>query len=298
MVISELVKLGRDILKNSNIENPNLEARLILANSILKDKEYVTCNISEEVSYECELKYRNHLKERINGKPIQHILGKKEFMKLDFIVNENVLIPRADTEILVEEAIDICNGFKHDIKVLDLCTGSGAIAVSIAKYVENCIVYGTDISEMALEVAKQNAIENNVFSKIVFKHADVFNEYIKNVKQVDDLVEFDLESQKFDVILSNPPYIKYSEIEKLSNEVKNEPMLALDGGKDGLKFYKEIAKNLNKFLKPNGYIIFEIGYDQREYVINILEDIGIFSEIYCKQDLAKNDRVIVGKGKY
>ena len=197
-------------------------------------------------------------------------------MGLNFYVNENVLIPQPDTEILVEETIEkIKNLMSNNIKILDLCTGSGAIAISIAKLMSN--ITATDISEKALKIAKTNAQNNNVQNKIKFINSNMF----QNI------------NEKFDVILSNPPYIETNTIKTLSKEVQNEPKLALDGGQDGLEFYRIIAKNAHKHLNKNGIIMLEIGYNQRKAVTQIFEETKKYKNIECKKDYSNNDRIII-----
>lgn len=197
-------------------------------------------------------------------------------MKLNFTVNKNVLIPRQDTEILVQEAIDLCK--KNKCKtIFDLCTGSGAIAISISKAISNAEVYAGDISKDALEVAKYN--NKNLNANVHFIETDMF----KNI------------NQKFDIIVSNPPYIKTDVINMLDKEVQKEPIIALDGGEDGLFFYKEIINNAYKYLKEDGYLCLEIGYDQREEVIDLIKKTNSYKDIYSKKDLAGLDRIIVCK---
>ena len=202
-------------------------------------------------------------------------------MGLDFFVDENVLIPQPDTEILVEEVLRSISKIKDKktIKVLDMCTGSGAIAIYVKKYAENIgkkiEVYAIDISEKALEIAKKNAVENNV--KINFILSDMFSK---------------IKEKEFDIIVSNPPYIESETILNLSKEVQNEPHIALDGGKDGLKFYRMIAENGYTYLNKGGYILLEIGYNQREKVMKIFEQAKKYDKGKCIQDLARNNRVL------
>ena len=198
-------------------------------------------------------------------------------MKMNFFVNEDVLIPRPDTEILVEEVINITKRLTRP-RVLDLCTGSGAIAISIAKYAQNAILYASDISTNAIEIAKKNAKTNNVINRIEFIESNLFDSIPK---------------MKFDIIVSNPPYIKRDEISKLDQEVQNEPNIALDGGIDGLDFYRIISSKAYDYLKYNGYLCMEIGFDQKESVIDILDYENRYSNTYSKKDLYGNDRIIV-----
>ena len=202
-------------------------------------------------------------------------------MKLNFFVNENVLIPRQDTEILVEEVIDIAKKINAK-KILDLCTGSGAIAVSIAKYLPQIEVMAVDISKNALNIAKKNAITNSVDNQIIFIESDIFT---------------NLENEKFDIIVSNPPYIKSDVIDRLSEEVRKEPKIALDGGEDGLYFYNKIVKESYSYLKSGGYLCLEIGFDQKIDVIKLIENEERFENTYSKKDLYNNDRIVITKLK-
>lgn len=198
-------------------------------------------------------------------------------MGLVFYVDENVLIPQPDTEILVESVIQIVNSLnKKDIKILDLCTGSGAIGVSLGKNLQKAKIFASDISTAAIEVAKRNSKSNNV--EIEFIKSDLF-------ESIND---------KFNMIVSNPPYIETRSIEGLSNEVKNEPFIALDGGKDGLDFYRKIISEAPNYLSENGYLAVEIGYNQREAVEKLLITHG-YKNIYSKKDLAGLDRIIVAQ---
>ena len=216
----------------------------------------------------------------INGKPIQYITNEQEFMKLKFYVDENVLIPQPDTEILVEKVI---NDIKDkEVKILDLCTGSGVIAISLAKYINTSKIFATDISNKAIQIAKLNAEKNLVHKKIEFILSDMF----KNINE-----------DKYDVIVSNPPYIKTEVIKTLDKQVKHEPILALDGGIDGLNFYKIIAENAYKFLNNRGKIYLEIGYDQKDQVIELLKNTLKYKDIICIKDLNLNDRVVIASKK-
>ena len=201
-------------------------------------------------------------------------------MGIEFYVDEKVLIPQPDTEILVEEVLKIYEKNlnnkeeNNNIKILDICTGSGAIAISISKILKNVDITASDISKDALEIAKKNAINNNV--EIEFIKSNMF-ENINN---------------KYNIIVSNPPYIKTDIIKTLDRQVQNEPLIALDGGEDGLEFYRILVKESKKYLKENGFICMEIGFDQKEEVEKLLID-NNYSNIYCKKDLSENDRIVV-----
>lgn len=279
MTIKEMLNKGSFILKENNIENPKLKARLLLQFVLNKKREYLIIYDNKNLSKAQEEKYFVEINKLLEGIPLQYITHHQEFMKMSFYVNEDVLIPRPDTEILVEEVIKISKRFKAPM-ILDLCTGSGAIGVSLAKYIPNAKLYASDISSKALKIAKKNAIDNGVNKKIKFIKSDLF----ENIKDI-----------KFDIIVSNPPYIREEDIDTLDDEVRKEPKLALDGGKDGLKFYREITKDAYKYLKNNAYLCYEIGYDQKIDVIEILENENKYKNIYGLKDLYGNDRVIISE---
>lgn len=273
MNISELLVNGKHLLKD--IEDGNIKARILLEYILKLSREKIVSNPNIEVSDNNVESYLNKINDIKNGMPIQYITNKQEFMKLNFYVDKNVLIPQPDTEILVEKAIEICNNHGNDIKILDLCTGSGAIGISIAKNIKNAKVYATDIKNTVIDIARQNAKQNNV-DNIEFIVSDMF----ENIQEKD-----------FDIIVSNPPYIETDVIKTLPTEVRNEPIIALDGGKDGLKFYKIILSEYKKYLKKDGYLLLEIGYNQAK---SVGELINLNYSII--EDLAGNDRVIIIKG--
>ena len=278
MKIKQILQESSKILRENKIDEHILKAKILLANKLQKTKEYLIIHENEEISEQLENEYKKNISELINGKPLQYITNNQEFMKMQFYVDENVLIPRADTEILVEEVIRLSNQFKkNNIKILDLCTGSGAIAISLAKYIQNAIVYASDINEKSIDIANKNAKNNKV--DIQFITSDLF----KNI------------NQKFDIIVSNPPYIATHIIKTLEKNVQKEPIIALDGGKDGLKFYKKIAQEANDYLETDGYLCLEIGYDQKKEVLELLKKSNYYKEIYSKKDLSRNDRIVIAK---
>ena len=279
MQIKEVIRKGMIRLKTNGIDEPNIKARLLMQYILKKPREYIIVYDKAEMTLRQEVDYFKAIKKLIQGVPLQHITNSKEFMKLNFYVDKDVLIPRADTEILVEEVIKLAKkvGAK---KILDLCTGSGAIAVSLAKYINKSEITATDISNDALRIAKLNAKNNNVEDRITFISSNLF----QNVPE-----------EKYDIIVSNPPYIKTKDIKTLNKDVQKEPKLALDGGIDGLDFYRKIIKEADEYLKFGGFLCFEIGFDQKEDVIKLIEEQGKFKSTYSKKDLCDNDRIVITK---
>jgi len=258
--------------KINNIEDKNIKIKILLSSLLGVKKEYLISHDEEELSQEIEEKFNKGIEQLLNNIPIQYITGNQEFFRNTFKVNQNVLIPRFDTEVLIEEILKISS---KDMKVLDLCTGSGCIAISLSENLDNANIIATDVSETALGIANKNDRKR----KITFKQSDMFE---------------NLCDEKFDIIVSNPPYIKTKVIENLSKEVQKEPKLALDGGEDGLKFYRAITENAYKYLNNDGYLCLEIGENQKEEVMELLKS-NNYQDIYCKKDLAGNDRVIIAK---
>ena len=276
MKIKELINYGKNKLIENKIEDENIKTKVLLKYILNVDDSYLIIHNDENQDIEIEMKFINCINELIEGKPLQYITHHQEFMNLDFYVDENVLIPQPDTEVLVLQTINIIKQYESgNIKVLDLCTGSGAIAISIAKAFENQAVrvYASDISDKALEVAKKNAKKNDVH--INFINSNMF----ENI------------DEKFDIIVSNPPYIETETIKKLSKDVQQEPNIALDGGVDGLEFYKIISSEYEKYLNDNGTLLLEIGYNQKQSVTELFRN----RNVECIKDLAQNDRVIIVK---
>ena len=282
MTIRELLRQAIIMLKNENIEAPKNKARMLLQTTLKKSKEYLMIYDTKEITPKEREEYIKNVKRLIMGEPLQYITGKQEFMKLNFLVTKDVLIPRQDTEILVQEVIEKTKNLQNPI-ILDLCTGSGAIAVSLAKYVNNTKIYAVDISPKALEIAKKNAELNGVKNNIEFIESNLFTK---------------IKDQKFDIIVSNPPYIETKNLRLLPKDVQNEPQIALDGGKDGLDFYKKILENAYKYLNKHGYICLEIGYNQNRSVLQILENQKKYINAYSKKDLCENDRIVVAQNGY
>lgn len=278
MDIKQALDYGVKELKVNKIDEPILKIRLLLSYILEMKKEYLIINSTQELKDEEIEQLKKGVKRLLNNEPIQYIIGSQEFMGLKFLVNGNTLIPRCDTEILVEEAINIIKKEKYT-KILDLCTGSGAIGISIAKKIENCKVLLTDISYDALKIAEKNCKLNKVIEKIKVLQSDLF----KNLEK----------SNKFHIIVSNPPYIKTKVINTLDKQVQKEPLIALDGGEDGLNVYRKIITNAYKYLNDNGYLCLEIGYDQKEEVISLIKKTNKYDNIYSRKDLSGNDRVVI-----
>lgn len=276
MIYQECYRKGKEELEKAGIPEAALDARLLLEYICETNRNDLLAHGDREVEDARRERYFEAIGKRKSRIPLQHITGMQEFMGLRFLVNENVLIPRQDTEILVEEVLrDLQDGSR----ILDMCTGSGCILISLLHYSNWCEGVGADISAKALEVASKNAAnlletekqplmtESNLFEKI---------------------------EGKFDVIVSNPPYIRTDVIDTLMPEVKDfEPMQALDGRKDGLFFYREIVKQAGDHLHPEGKLYFEIGYDQAEAVSRLMETAG-FAEVRVVKDYAGLDRVVCG----
>ena len=277
MILKELLNYGKEYLKSNNIDDYAIIAKILVEYIFDIKKEQIVLEYVKELNNIDVDRYKKLLEKISKGTPIQYITNKQEFMNLTFYVDENVLIPQPDTEVLVEEIINLYSD--KECKILDLCTGSGAIAISLAKYIEKSQIVATDISLKALQIAKLNAERNLVHRKIEFIESDMFDK----VKYND-----------FDIIVSNPPYIKTDIIKTLDNQVQQEPHIALDGGEDGLDFYRIIINN-SYDTKNHGKLFLEIGFDQKEDVINLLKENGKYINIYSKKDFAQNDRIIVSE---
>ena len=274
MTYREAILLGESILQKAKIVDAKNDAWLLLAMACRIDHTYYYVHMDEEMSQEQIREYQALLSKRAERIPLQYIVGEQEFMGLTFSVNEHVLIPRQDTEVLVEEVMkNLHDGFR----ILDLCTGSGCILLSLLHYSNDCSGVGADLSEEALEVARKNA-EQLGESSALFVQGDLFAPV----------------EGKFEIIVSNPPYICSDVIPTLMEEVReHEPMQALDGGADGLDFYRKIIQGAKEHLCGGGQLFFEIGYDQGEAVQRLMEQAG-YREVECVQDFAGLDRVVFG----
>lgn len=274
MQYAKLYQIGKEQLQKAGITDAELDARLLLEFICHTDRNALYAHGDQEIEDEKMHDFLQLIEKRAVHIPLQHLTGEQNFMGLDFLVNEHVLIPRQDTEILVEE---IMRDLHDGIRILDMCTGSGCILLSLLHYSNDCSGVGVDVSEDALAVARQNA-DRLAEKQAVFIQSDLF-----------ERVE-----GSFDLIVSNPPYIRSQEIAGLMPEVReHEPHLALDGKDDGLHFYREIIKGAMPHLKRGGQLFFEIGYDQGEAVQALLAANG-YTEIAVVKDYAGLDRVVYG----
>ncbi len=268
---------GIEQLERAGIAEAKLDARLLLEYACDTDHSTLFAHPDREVSDKELEEYRELLARREQREPVAYILGNWDFMGLTFRVNSDVLIPEQDSELLVEEAMRFC---EDGMKVLDLCTGSGCIGLSLLRFTNYTNLVATDISAKALDVARSNAESLGLSDRATFIETDLFPEIPDKDK-------------RYDLILSNPPYIASSVIEGLAPEVRDyEPRLALDGDEDGLAFYRRIVQNAGDYLYSSGYLIMEIGYDQAEAVTGLMEADGRYHDIEVIKDYGGNDRVI------
>lgn len=274
MTYREAIVLGEKNLQQADIADAKTDSWLLLAMACKIDHTYYYMHIDEEMSEEQVREFEVLIRKRAERVPLQYITGEQEFMGLTFHVNSNVLIPRQDTETLVEEALKVV---KPGMKIMDMCTGSGCVLISILKNAHDVEGIGYDISKQAINVAKENAKFNEV--PAVFERSDLFEDVVEN---------------DFDVIVSNPPYIPTDLVATLMPEVSQfEPREALDGKGDGLYFYSKILEQCKNYMKQDGYILFEIGCEQGDAVSTMMRLAG-FSEVHVIKDLARNDRVVMG----
>ncbi len=284
MVINELLAIGMNSLKDLDYCNPLFESRLILAKILNVDKSYIYTYGDLEVSEEAQEEFLSLIKKRSTAYPMAYLLNEKQFMGLDLYVEEGVLIPRPDTEVLIEYVIDYIEKTYKDkkINILDVGIGSGAISLSLGKYCPNARVYGMDIGYKPIKVSNINK-ERLKLNNVSFHQGDLF-QAIDNLK---------LQGQ-CEIIISNPPYIREGDIKSLQKDVVDyEPRLALDGGLDGLDFYRKITHEGKKYLTKNGLLIYEIGFDQGQDLKKIMTNEG-YRDIEIIKDLQGLDRVVLG----
>ncbi|MDQ2086558.1 peptide chain release factor N(5)-glutamine methyltransferase [Herbivorax sp. ANBcel31] len=285
MLLKEVFTQGVRFLSSSGNEAPAFEAGVMLCHVLKCKKTFLYAHDDYILSDEEYKEYIEIVSKRSKGTPLQYITGHQEFMSLDFKVTPDVLIPRQDTEILVESVLEYAKFTKgKKIDVLDIGTGSGCISVCLAHYIKNSRVVALDISQKSLDVAKYNAEKNGVINKMDFVCGNIF----KGLKNI-----FDSESNLFNIIVSNPPYIASGELDFLEKQVRDfEPLKALDGGEDGLDYYKFIIEEGRKFLKPQGVLAFEVGINQGKEVLNMMKK--NYSNVRVIKDLSGIERIVVG----
>ena len=275
MDIQSALKKGQSILLNNNILSAKLDSEILMSQAIRKNKKFIILNLRKEIKKKDLNYFDNLIKERAKSKPIAQIIKKKDFWKYEFIVNNDVLIPRPDTEILVEQALKLIKN-KNRLQILDIGIGSGCILISILKEKKNFIGTGIDISDKSLKISEFNGYNLRIKNRLkLFKsNIDNFN------------------TGKYDLIISNPPYIKKDNLKCLEKDIGFEPKQALDGGLDGLSVTRKVINKSSVLIKRNGHLIIEIGFDQKNKVKEILRDKGFYIKETVK-DLSNHDRCIV-----
>jgi len=275
MDIQNALKKGQSILIDNNIISAKLDSEILMSQAIRKDKKFIILNLHKQIKKRDLDYFDNLIQERAKSKPIAQIIKKKDFWKYEFIVNNNVLIPRPDTEILIEQALKLVKN-KNRLQILDIGIGSGCILMSILKEKKNFIGTGIDISNKSLQISKVNGQKLRINNRLrLFKsNIDNFN------------------TGKYDLIVSNPPYIKKSNLKCLEKDIGFEPKQALDGGLDGLSEIRKVINKSSELIKRSGHFIIEIGFDQKNKVKKILRDKGFYIKKTIK-DLSNHDRCIV-----
>lgn len=275
--VGRILKWTEQYFQEKGIETARLDGEVLLSHVLKKDRIYCYSHYDQPLTKEELANYKKMVLERVNGKSVAVIVGKKEFMGIDFIVDENVLIPRPDTETLVESALKLFDRDEY-CNILDICLGSGAILISLLYYMKKAQGVGIELSEKAIKIAEKNKENCNLSDRMKIIKSDLF----ENLE----------EKEKFDLITSNPPYIPTAEIEKLSTEVLAEPNMALDGGITGLDFYEPIICKGANYLKSDGWMLLEFGEKQEDEILNIANKSGLYKNIETIKDLGGIIRVI------
>jgi release factor glutamine methyltransferase len=284
VTILELLNWSTTYLREHDIENPRLNAELLLASSLNLSREGLYTRLHDPLRQEGKENLEQLIQRRISGEPLQYILGHQEFWSITFKVDPRVLIPRPETELLVEQSLSVLseNFPRSTLFVLEIGTGSGAIAISLAKELRDLFILATDISSEALLLAKENAKSAGVLNRIQFVNGDLFSP-----------IRLMQENEPFDLILSNPPYIHRSEIQNLASEIKDhEPTVALDGGKDGMEYYRRIVSQGPFYLRKEGWLLLEVGEGQGKRVSAMIEEEGSFNRPERIKDLSGIERVV------
>ena len=280
MKIKDIINYGVAMIKNT--ESPSLETQMMIAKVIEKDRLYIMLNLEEDIDESKVEIIKTMIDKRKNSYPLRYILGEREFWGMDFKVSEGVLIPRQDTEILIEETLKKLKDNKHksNLKGFEIGVGSGIISITLLKEIETLTMIGVDINDKAIELTKANALKHEVSDRLCILNSNLFEKINKE--------------NQFDFIISNPPYIETKVIDSLQEDIKqHEPKLALDGGEDGLDFYRAIIEQSKSYISPEGFIAFEIGYNQAEAVKKIFVENG-YPNVTIAKDLAGFDRVVIG----
>lgn len=280
MKIKDIINYGVAMIKNT--ESPSLETQMMIAKVIEKDRLYIMLNLEEDIDESKVEIIKTMIGKRKSSYPLQYILGEREFWGMDFKVSEGVLIPRQDTEILIEETLKKLKDNKHksNLKGFEIGVGSGIISITLLKEIETLTMIGVDINDKAIELTKANALKHEVSDRLCILNSNLFEKINKE--------------NQFDFIISNPPYIETKVIDSLQEDIKqHEPKLALDGGEDGLDFYRAIIEQSKSYISPEGFIAFEIGYNQAEAVKKIFVENG-YPNVTIAKDLAGFDRVVIG----
>ena len=288
--LETLLKEGTKVLEQHEIQEARLDAWLLLEYVTGVSRAFYFAHSDDVVEEKKATAYRKAIAKRAEHVPLQHITHQACFMGFEFYVNENVLVPRQDTETLVEKALEILKGRKSP-RILDMCTGSGCILLSLLALTGDAFGVGADVSSLALQVAKKNADSLGVADRADFVESDLFLAPFFQEKTGKDM-------PLYDILISNPPYIRSADIEELMEEVRDhDPRLALDGHEDGLYFYRKIVSEGKLFLKKDGWMLFEIGYDQGGDVSKLMKDNG-FTDVQVARDLTGLDRVVLGKNSF
>jgi release factor glutamine methyltransferase len=284
--IKDLLKVSTDYLKDKGIENPRLNAEVLLAHQLKVGRMSLYLNFDQPLTDNELSIYRSLIKRRIVHEPLQYITGIQEFWSLSFRVNRHVLIPRPETEIIVEQAISLaktCKEKEESLKILDLGTGCGAISIALAKEIPRALIWATDISHDALCVARQNAVTHGVSDRVTFCQGDLWDPFPKR-----DI--------RFDMIVSNPPYVSSKEYKDLPPEVRDyEPRRALDGGEDGMVYLEKIIRGGHSFLNPGGWIILEMAPSQTQTALDIIAQMGRYQQAARIEDYSRHYRVVTAR---
>ena len=276
MKIEKALEKGSMILNQNNISSSKLDSEILISKVLKRDRKFVIMNFQKEIEKNSLNTFMDLIKQRSVGKPIAYLIGKKDFWKYEFELNTEVLVPRPDTEIIIEEVLKMTKN-KNKLNILDIGSGSGCIILSILKEKINFFFFGIDVSKNCVDLSRRNADKIGVSNRVKFLKSDIDN----------------FKNHKYDLIVSNPPYISHADLKMLDRGIIDfEPILALDGGLDGLSLIRRVINKASKLIKINGLLILEIGFDQKERVKKILKNKGFYINKVLK-DYANNDRCII-----